>query len=821
MTQRLYIQLGKAGDILSLLPLLWLDAQKGERSALMVAKDYAPILEGCSYLDPVIFDGDPHELARAHAEAVATGKEVICCQVNGPPEQVAALTYGSRGLNHATTESFQKESWKIAGRLNEWRDQPPLVFDKRSPEREAELLKFWPKNKKVILVSLAGSTSPFPFKDLLHELLRLKFAKGYQIIDLANIRAERFYDLLTLYEKAHCLVTDDSAPLHLAYACKTLPVVALINDRTSPDYHGGGSTFSSLWHGSCWRPNHIFHCRYRDFPKRSVAMIASISSIGAPGSWFCKTRSSPTIIHAVSQYETSEDNFSRHAEAITSWEREWNNGHWICSWISLGIVGRDSAHSALKDSKRFPYVQDVLSLACLRANPDDLICLTRCDTAFSPGITEALIANAPCFHHRRLANPDTHHPAVDLFCFTKKWWLEHKDEYPSSMVMGLDHHWHRILMELVKKHGGKELKGCVYRAHPQAAQRIGDVPKYIQHNETLARAWLDKNSTAYLVKPVHKQLPTVPLNRRALHPFGYNPSIIRFGDRLLMAYRWHDGGNASTALAMAELDKDFNVTSNKEIEVPRDQYASHEDGRLFLFQGALHISYVCSKYPSELKSVVRYGRLEDGVNWKVVDVVQPDICGGDHGQDYGGNQGLDIQKNWLFFQEPGNGGELQAIVHTSPEQVLWYLRKSGHTGYPSSDGKSHWTSTMRQASFCWPWGVPRGGTTPLPYKGNLISFFHSRLDNEPAPYYWRYAVGARIIESKPPFATLAVSKEPVLRSSEQSELSATELSSCFHGKPNVVFPAGAMEIDGGWIVSCGVNDASCVLVKVSEKDLNL
>lgn len=317
------------------------------------------------------------------------------------------------------------------------------------------------------------------------------------------------------------------------------------------------------------------------------------------------------------------------------------------------------------------------------------------------------------------------------------------------------------------------------------------LPKYITHNSDLASDWLSRNGITCAVKPVHEQLPCAPLNRRALHPFGYNPSIILHRNRMLMAYRWHDEGNASTALAMAELDKDFNVTSNKEIRPPQDKYQSIEDPRLFVLHGELHVSYVCSTWPDKPpKSVVKYGRLEEGSTWNIVDAIRPD-----HGQ----NDGSGLEKNWLFFQ---HGTDLAYFYHSN--EVVG--------NFPMATG----AEPLR-----WPWGLIRGGTTPLPHKGNLISFFHSRLDNEPAPNYWRYAVGARVIEAKPPFATLAVSKEPILRGSEQSELSATELSSCFHGKPNVVFPAGAMEFEGGWLVSCGVNDASCVLVKVSEKDLHL
>lgn len=778
MTPRLYITLGRAGDILNVLPLLYLDAQAGQRSALMVGKDYAPILEGCSYVDPVIFDGQPHELERAYAEAVATGREVICCQVNGPPEAVAKLSYGSRSLAHATTESFQKEVWKIAGRLEDWRNQPPLVFDRRNPEREAALCRLLNPKKKVILVSTKGTSSPFPYPDLLLKLLRLEFTKGYQVIDLANFQAERIFDLLAVFEKAHCLVTTDSAPLHLAYACPKLPVVALVNDRPL------------LWNGACWRPNHIAHVRYRDFPRRAVPLLEAIGDIGGLRGFARLHAPGRKIIHVWSEYEAGDP--GRNASALDTWlEASSNTRAWVATPIEVGALGQDSLHSELKDSKRFPYVHDALRLACLRAQDDDLICLTRRDTKFGHDLTARLWQHAPCFAHRRLEAPNTHHPAVDLFCFTKAWWRAHQAEYPPRMVLGLDPYWGRCLLELVKKHGGTELTEAVSRAHPKTFERNGELPKYITHNDGLTAEWLRKHSITAACPPVHQQLPCAPLNRRALHPFGYNPSLIRFGDRLLMAYRWHDEGNASTALAMAELDANFNVISDKPITPLQDRFASHEDPRLFLFAGQLHISYVCSTWPDQPpKAVVKYGRLEERSTWNIVDAVQP---------EHGKNDGNGLEKNWLFF---GHGADLCYFYH-SDEAVGPFPRVAGHE------------------PLWWPWGRVRGGTTPLPYQGNLLSFFHSRLDNEPVPNFWRYYLGARIIEAKPPFNTLAVSKSPVLRGSEICELTVTEKSSCHHFKANVCFPAGAIEYDGGFLVSVGINDASCALVKVSESDLKL
>jgi hypothetical protein len=78
-----------------------------------------------------------------------------------------------------------------------------------------------------------------------------------------------------------------------------------------------------------------------------------------------------------------------------------------------------------------------------------------------------------------------------------------------------------------------------------------------------------------------------------------------------------------------------------------------------------------------------------------------------------------------------------------------------------------------------------------------------------------------LIEPEPPFAPVAISKEPVLRGSEDDHLSMQERASILHFKSKVAFPGGAVANEGGWLLAIGANDCACVLVKVSEKDLKL
>lgn len=263
---RILVALDRIGDLINLFPLLQADPE----TRLMVLKEHAPLFDGISYSAPILFNGQFHELGKAMQEAKAITPDVRSGTFTGDPETIKKFTFSPTGTAHATSSSFAKETWKIAGPIDLWNEQPRLVFDKRSPEREAALLEsVCPvkrgRKRKLMLVSAGGTSSPFPYRELLLTLLTLKFGEKYQIVDLSTIRAERFYDLLALYERADILISTDSAPLHLAQACPELPVVAFVNDKPTH------------WFGSPWRANHIFHCRYSEFPDRAMEMLNVIS----------------------------------------------------------------------------------------------------------------------------------------------------------------------------------------------------------------------------------------------------------------------------------------------------------------------------------------------------------------------------------------------------------------------------------------------------------------------------------------------------------------------------------------------------------------
>lgn len=415
---KLYLQLGRTGDILNVLPLARADALAGLKVGFMACPEFADVLDGCGYVEKVVFPGRVWEVAKAHAEALKLCPNVLCLQVNGPKDEVLKCTYEPAGQTNAVTDSHNREQWKLAKRLPDW-GALPLIFDQRSAGRDL-LPTGYKKGRKVILVSADSSSSPFPFKPLLLKLLQFQYPKA-MLVDLAPIKADRFYDLLSLYEIAHCLVTVDTAHLHLAYACPQLPVMALIQDR--PLY----------WHGSAWRPQHHFSCRYGDFPFRALELFTAID-------------------------ELSQDLKVCRAVHVYPGEVRPNDG-FVNFPIQPGACHRDSVN-VLNDKDRHPMLRNVIRMMTATLKPEDAVVLTRRDTQLSD--FQSQVSPGYAFRmNRDKSGQATWAPVPDLFAAPVKFWQDLFPHVP-DVVMGADSYWSRILLELFKANGAREVEG-IYR----------------------------------------------------------------------------------------------------------------------------------------------------------------------------------------------------------------------------------------------------------------------------------------------------------------------------------------------------------------------
>lgn len=767
MTPRTYIQLGKAGDILNLLPLLHQDSLSGTKPRLVIAAEFASILDGVSYVETVVHLGPHYEIAKA-CESVKAAGDWVSCQVNGPADEVRTYAYQPAGQPGALATSFQKEAWRVCGRLKEWDSIYELKFDQRSSEREAALLKeqgfTGPGRKKpVILLHIGGASSPFPFADLLRETLIAKFGKQYRILEVP--KAERLYDLLAIYEKSALLIACDSAPLQLAWACRRLPVFALTNDRNAQGNY-------SLWHGSSWKPNHLWYCRYHDWPERAAEMWKAIEEL---------------------PYQLADHNLLR----VWS-EYEGENTVQLTLGNTLpvykGSCGRDSNY-VLKDTKRVPYLKDVLRMA-IQKTPHDETCIIL----HRPNVRiefEGFSTFPPFFSYRMTLvenSSPVFSPIADIFCAERKVWRDILALLP-DLFLSSDYYWSEVLLNIFKKIGAKDLTGIAYReATPPKA--VNQVSKTTEHNRDLCNTFINENRIRSRFPKVSEQLECLPLERDKLFPFGYNPSIIKFNGAVWMAYRYHTG-KPNTSLALAKIDETGKVLSNEVLATKPGR--SLDDPRLFQVGNTVRVSWVDSSWPSNPVTSVVY----------VADLM-PGLTAGLEHHSLPGNDSTTIQKNYVFF---AHKGMVYCIHQCSPSHDIYMP-------YGKIEGVDSIIPEMSTKAPVWPYGEIRGGTVPLPYEGKLLRFFHSRLNNEWGEPKYRYYIGAYLMNPEPPFEVVRVSKRPVLFGSEIDDLTPAERKQVVRRMPNVVFPAGAIEHGEGWLLSLGVNDCQSVLCKVKPNDLH-
>jgi len=327
---------------------------------------------------------------------------------------------------------------------------------------------------------------------------------------------------------------------------------------------------------------------------------------------------------------------------------------------------------------------------------------------------------------------------------------------------------------------------------------MADAPKpYLPpraiRNKTALDKYLSDNKITSLFPAIENQHFCYKV--AGIAPGAYNPSIIRFRGRLVMVFRFHET-TLKTKLGIVELDEKFNVVSGEALQLDEDETLSTEDPRLFIWKGELWLSYVLSTWPNFPSSQVKICRLYKPDRWRFSDKDQyflPDR--------------QTMEKNHL------------PIIHDDVFNIV-YRSNQPQEGNPSDLSQIIYSPfekrEMKTPALRWAYGEIRGGTVPLPYDGKLISFFHSSLSNDMPPNRQRYYCACVLRKAEPPFQMLSVSKKPILYGSE-----AGGDETRFHHKKNVVIPYGAIEHEGGWLVSVGQNDSAALLVKIAPKDLNL
>ena len=476
-----YLNMGRYGDVCSFLPILKKEFDDtGEKPSLVISKDYADILGGVSYVDPIVYDGPFDDITGALEYLKTLSKSATATQVVGIPDVLVSQVYGKHYGPPIICDSFQQDAWRLAGKLDLWPSQPPLIFDKRDPKREKKLYCGIPKNKPWIVVSTGGYSAPFPYKELLMELL-VNSLPQFHIVDLSEIKAEKFYDLLGIMDHpntAHMILTD-SGPLHLAYATQK-PIHAIVANAPT------------MWHGPAWRPFYASYTRYNNFA-RDVMSILNLIRNPKPKPIY------PDIVHVYQKMPwATGDEKRRNDLAAKTWE--------AIPCVDLGLDDncfvRSSAEVIPQETRRIPMIKDILRLACVGRNDEAVLLLTNTDTCVANNLIQRLEGVLPAYCYRwdfkRIDEPLPYdrisagekYPGCDFFAMRVGWWRRNHHLFP-DMVIGR-HSWDRIMRELIKSAGGREIEDLIYHEwHPSLWEGTGlhTEPSNLR-NCKLAREWL-------------------------------------------------------------------------------------------------------------------------------------------------------------------------------------------------------------------------------------------------------------------------------------------------------------------------------------------
>jgi len=487
---KVHLNLGRYGDVCAFLPVLKNECDEtGEKPRLIISKDYADILEGVSYVDPIIFDGPFEDISGALNFAKGLGTDVVTSQVVGIPDIVVSQVYGNAHAPKIICDSFQQDAWRLANKLELWPKQPKLVFDKRDKKREKRLYKCIPTLKPWVVVSSGGNSSPFPYNDLLWEVLNHSL-REFHVIDLSKIKAEKFFDLLGIMDHPNtaAMILTDSGPLHLAYATEK-PIHAIATD--SP----------SLWHGAAWKPSYASYTRYKNFPRDLVRILDLIR----------KPPAKPRHENIIHVYQSTPwatgDEKRRNAVAAKSWEG--------IGWVDCGLDDncfvRTAAEMVPDETKRIPMIKEMLRLACVGRIDTDVLILTNTDTCVATNVLQRIQGTLPAYAYRNdfaklnstiaddeIANGEKY-AGCDFFAMRVGWWRKNHQLFP-DMVLGR-HSWDRILRELIKISQGREIENLIYHErHPSGwedPQNINRDPSNLK-NCLLARQWLQERNMPLL-----------------------------------------------------------------------------------------------------------------------------------------------------------------------------------------------------------------------------------------------------------------------------------------------------------------------------------
>jgi hypothetical protein len=193
---------------------------------------------------------------------------------------------------------------------------------------------------------------------------------------------------------------------------------------------------------------------------------------------------------------------------------EFAKATWGSQWLIPRPVHEDTlSRSSLDigDTRKLPFVRDLIDAGAGGLPPEDVIILTNDDTCFAfdtvDRVMGAMTNATGCFAHRwdvptltrpldpsEFRNGAGMYPGFDLFAFTPQWWSENRERFP-DLIIGCQW-WDCILWLMLQRSGALELSDLIY--HEQHAA-IWCQPPFLTDNpgqvyvRGLAQEWFEKN----------------------------------------------------------------------------------------------------------------------------------------------------------------------------------------------------------------------------------------------------------------------------------------------------------------------------------------
>lgn len=219
--EKTYIQLGRLGDIIILLPAMkHIYDTEGIKPRLIVSTEFASVLDGVSYVEKEAIGLNWGQIHAATVYAKNKGWAPVVTQ--------------GHGVNWTAKDPFNCPNYMTAmhartGVPIDLMTKLPLVFDQRDKRREAAAA--CPADP-FIAVNWKGWTSPFKDSAIVMADLKKHFGKRVNFADMGAMKLPKVYDLIGVMDRAIGTITIDTVTLHLA-AASPKPYIALVNNGGS------------------------------------------------------------------------------------------------------------------------------------------------------------------------------------------------------------------------------------------------------------------------------------------------------------------------------------------------------------------------------------------------------------------------------------------------------------------------------------------------------------------------------------------------------------------------------------------------------------